>query len=96
MESLANGKREKIAFVTMHGAWAAVLFIRLAKDDFEVVLEGNEAHENVGKVVMMLHLMTILEVLHPLFGYTSGLNTNSIFVCSLFVKKNPSRQINDP
>jgi len=30
---------------------AAVLFIRLAKDDFEVVLEGNEAHENVGKVV---------------------------------------------
>jgi len=51
---------------------AAVLFIRLAKDDFEVVLEGNEAHENVGKVVMMLHLMTILEVLHPLFGYTSG------------------------
>ena len=51
---------------------AAVLFIRWAKDEFEVILEGNEAHENVGKVVMMLHLMTILEVLHPLFGYTSG------------------------
>ena len=76
-------KGEKIASVTMLGAWAAVLFIRLAKDDFEVVLEGNEAHENVGKVVMMLHLMTILEVLHPLFGYTSGLYTNSILYLSV-------------
>jgi len=55
----------------------AVLVIRWAKDDFEVSPESNEAHANVGKMFMMLHLMMILEILHPLFGYTSGSVANN-------------------
>ena len=39
--------------------------------------ETNEAHANVGKIFMMLHLMMILEILHPLFGYTSGSVANN-------------------
>lgn len=46
-----------------------VLNIRYAKLGHDFV---NEAFGSVGGVVKMVHLMMILEVLHPVFGYTKG------------------------
>lgn len=55
-----------------------VLAVRWAKDDFEVSPEDNEAHANVGNVFKMLHLMMVLEILHPMFGYTTGSVWNNV------------------
>jgi len=55
-----------------------VLNIRYAKLGDEFV---NEAYAQIGGVVKMIHLMMILEVLHPVFGYTKGsVLNNSVHV----------------
>ena len=51
----------------------AIINIQYAKHGEEVI---PKTYNFVGNVMKMLHLLMILEILHPVFGYTKG---NEIF-----------------
>ena len=47
----------------------AIINIQYAKHGEEVI---PKTYNFVGNVMKMLHLLMILEILHPVFGYTKG------------------------
>ncbi len=71
---------------------SSVMGLKYARSGDEFV---SEAWRTVGDVVKMLHLLMILEVLHPLFGYTKGsvveaalqvgylLHTSDSYICKI-------------